>query len=369
MTNKTNKTELLTNCKLCWDDLNETPHYWTIRKEEREVCEKCNDKITKKFKGKEYKTKQEQTAFLDSLDTIERLGEKGFMKIRIDSREQKSWNFAHYKNIGIVHNGMKTGDYELVGMESFVTVDRKSLGDFVGTMIKGKARFNRELGRMQGYKNRYVFIEATLEDIYDKKYIVRLQNGQTKNAYLNPDSIFGIFLAFEMKHNVKFLFLSNRNTCVRRLVALCDQTIRQEERLLREPNNVSNAVIEKDSYVIHTLKIETFITGLKEKPDKLKELIDTMKGKEHRYLIIRKSWSDLIAEESELKIDVNTLMQSIARIELEYDIRIKFISDGRIVQKYIDKVKEFSEKNIKRREKVVKSFKCELEKKDKAYIV
>lgn len=60
---------------------------------------------------------------------------------------------------------LKTGDYSIVGMESMVCVERKSLEDAYGTFTHHRVRFEDELNRMQGMKYAAVVIEAGYNDI------------------------------------------------------------------------------------------------------------------------------------------------------------------------------------------------------------
>jgi hypothetical protein len=55
---------------------------------------------------------------------------------------------------------LATGDYSLVGMETRVAVERKSLADLFMTLGKGRARFGRELERLAAFEFAAVVVEA-----------------------------------------------------------------------------------------------------------------------------------------------------------------------------------------------------------------
>jgi ERCC4-type nuclease len=62
----------------------------------------------------------------------------------VDTREQEPYSFDSDK-VSAVRKALPAGDYSLVGLEERVAVERKSLTDFVSTVIRGRKRFHREL--------------------------------------------------------------------------------------------------------------------------------------------------------------------------------------------------------------------------------
>lgn len=87
------------------------------------------------------------------------------MKIIIDTREQRPWSFppeAAETAIGT----LRAGDYALAGDNW--AVERKSLPDFVGTVVREWERFQRELARLPA--PRVVIVEGTLSDILAHEY-------------------------------------------------------------------------------------------------------------------------------------------------------------------------------------------------------
>lgn len=57
----------------------------------------------------------------------------------IDTREQLPYNFTFESTRAT----LKTGDYSLAGLESVVSIERKSLDDFVGCITTGRDRFEK----------------------------------------------------------------------------------------------------------------------------------------------------------------------------------------------------------------------------------
>jgi len=80
-------------------------------------------------------------------------------RIVTDTREQAPWTFAGMRGdskqknrpllVSTVTETLATGDYSIEGMEGLITIERKSVADFYGTIMGGRDRFERELSRMQ----------------------------------------------------------------------------------------------------------------------------------------------------------------------------------------------------------------------------
>lgn len=68
----------------------------------------------------------------------------------VDTREQEPYSFDSDK-VSAVRKALPAGDYSLVGLEERVAVERKSLTDFVSTVIRGRKRFHRELEKLSAY--------------------------------------------------------------------------------------------------------------------------------------------------------------------------------------------------------------------------
>lgn len=88
--------------------------------------------------------------------------EPGDVTAIVDTREQLPYNLAPMK----MHvEGLDTGDYSVLGLERFVSVERKSLDDFVGCCGSGRERFESECQRLMAYPAKMIIIEASWEDL------------------------------------------------------------------------------------------------------------------------------------------------------------------------------------------------------------
>lgn len=83
----------------------------------------------------------------------------GEFRIIIDTREQTPWGFP--PEVPVEISTLKSGDYALAGDDSFA-IERKSKGDFLGTISTGWGRFCRELNRMDaaGFPVKPIIVEA-----------------------------------------------------------------------------------------------------------------------------------------------------------------------------------------------------------------
>lgn len=82
------------------------------------------------------------------------------LNIVIDTREQTPWSFDPARATVSVGT-LKTGDYALKDDAGF-GIERKSLGDFLGTIGTGWERFQRELDRMDeaGWPIKTIIVEG-----------------------------------------------------------------------------------------------------------------------------------------------------------------------------------------------------------------
>jgi DNA excision repair protein ERCC-4 len=83
------------------------------------------------------------------------------LTVVVDSREQDPWSMEPCK---VTVDGLIVGDYSVLGLESVIAIERKSLADFVGCCGGDRERFQRELDRLRGWPVSAVVIEASWSD-------------------------------------------------------------------------------------------------------------------------------------------------------------------------------------------------------------
>ena len=78
-----------------------------------------------------------------------------------DTREQNPWDLG----IPTITKALDVGDYSVAGLEQVVSLERKSLMDFVACCGRERERFQRELDRLRGWPVSAVIIESTWKTI------------------------------------------------------------------------------------------------------------------------------------------------------------------------------------------------------------
>jgi DNA excision repair protein ERCC-4 len=88
----------------------------------------------------------------------------------------------------------------LAGLEETVAVERKTLDDFVSTVIHQRARFRRELSKLAGYRASCVVVEAGLLEALQGRY----------RGGAHPNAVLGSALSIILDHQIPVFFCSNR---------------------------------------------------------------------------------------------------------------------------------------------------------------
>lgn len=119
--------------------------------------------------------------------------------IVIDSREQEAYAFDP-RLAGAVRRALQAGDYSVGGLEDQVAVERKTLDDFVSTLIHRRRRFREELRKLSQYRAACVVVEAELLDVLGKRY-----RGEAR-----PEAVVGSTLSILLDFGVPVVFCGNR---------------------------------------------------------------------------------------------------------------------------------------------------------------
>ena len=119
--------------------------------------------------------------------------------IVVDTREQLPYRFDS-TYIEVSRQALPAGDYSIVGYEKDVAVERKSLPDFISSVIQNRERFEREMEKLSRYSAACVVIEADLKDVVDHKY----------RSCAHPNAVLGSTTALYIDYGVPFLFCSSR---------------------------------------------------------------------------------------------------------------------------------------------------------------
>lgn len=152
------------------------------------------------------------------------------MTIIRDSREQLGWSFnGEGDSFDVVRAALPAGDYSLAGYENRIAIERKSLEDFCGTVIRCRGRFEDELEKLRNYEFAAVIVEASLEDVEQHRY----------RMAVHPNALLGSAVAIHMDYGVPVLFAGGREQArnyTHRLLARFFERAKRRERELPQPS-------------------------------------------------------------------------------------------------------------------------------------
>ena len=120
-------------------------------------------------------------------------------KIIIDTREQAEYGF----DCPTYRRKLDAGDYSVVGLESVVAVERKSLKDFVSTVIHDFPRFAAELEKLSSLEAACVVVEADLDHV-----LRGLAEGDCRGAA--PESVLGAAVHIGLRYGVPVFWCGSR---------------------------------------------------------------------------------------------------------------------------------------------------------------
>jgi ERCC4-type nuclease len=87
----------------------------------------------------------------------------------IDTREQRPWDFRQLTPIKI--EALPAGDYSIVGHETEIALERKSLQDYVNcSVVEYSGRFGAELDKLADYDFAAIVVEADIRDVHLHRY-------------------------------------------------------------------------------------------------------------------------------------------------------------------------------------------------------
>jgi len=92
------------------------------------------------------------------------------MQVVVDTREQTPWTFEGQVGISLVRRKLTAGDYSVAGLEDRVAIERKSLDDWTGTVLRERTRFYKELALLRAFDFRAVIVEAGIREIMAGRY-------------------------------------------------------------------------------------------------------------------------------------------------------------------------------------------------------
>jgi len=123
--------------------------------------------------------------------------------IVIDTREKKPYAFNSAR-VGSVKKALPAGDYSLEGYENQVVIERKTLTDFISTVVHNKPRFQAELLKLKNYKFAWIILESSIEEIFQEQY----------RSAIKPKALFEMSVAIHIQY-IPILFCGNRPCAIK----------------------------------------------------------------------------------------------------------------------------------------------------------
>lgn len=129
---------------------------------------------------------------------------QGRITVVVDTREQEPYAFDP-AFVTVTRQALPAGDYSLPGYEASIAIERKSLADFVASVIRERARFLRELRTLGEYDLGCVVVEGSIEDIARRRY----------RSGANPNAVLGAMLSIIVDHGVPVFCCGDRQHACR----------------------------------------------------------------------------------------------------------------------------------------------------------
>lgn len=139
----------------------------------------------------------------------------------LDTREQDGLDFSKFRDVDVVRQGLKTGDYSIQGYEDTICFERKSVADLVGTLIGGHERFLREMDRMKDFKIKYILVEQSAGAVY--RYCSKL------GWEYKFDTIMQSLLAYAYHYQVRVRFCKDRDDMAQYIVKKSKEFLKEKE--------------------------------------------------------------------------------------------------------------------------------------------
>lgn len=137
-------------------------------------------------------------------------------RIIVDTREQAAYTFP----CAVLHQKLEAGDYSVEGFEHRVAVERKSLADFVHTVIHDFDRFAAELDKLAGMEAASIVVEADLDAV------LRGQHADTLRA-VSPPALLGFAVHVSLRWGVPVYWCGSRQAAVAFTEAFLRKFVRQ----------------------------------------------------------------------------------------------------------------------------------------------
>ncbi len=125
-----------------------------------------------------------------------------------DNNEQKPYEFSDITGLKYIDKSIDCGDYTIQGYEGEIVIERKGVNDFYSSITHNRDRFDRMWDRCKNAKFKGLLIEAKEDELYCP---------EMSWSGVNPNSVYGSIIGFEIKNNVH-VYCNTREMCMQRLI-------------------------------------------------------------------------------------------------------------------------------------------------------
>jgi len=119
------------------------------------------------------------------------------MIVLIDTREKLPFQFGD--DVDTVKTKLEVGDYSLKELEHLVSIERKSLDDFINSTIHNKRRFTQNLMDLTRMEHKAIVVEASLRDVFMHRY----------KSKTHHQVVFGMVAAISSRWKIPVFFWEN----------------------------------------------------------------------------------------------------------------------------------------------------------------
>lgn len=121
------------------------------------------------------------------------------IQVIVDTREKEPYGFDDSK-FDVIQKALPAGDYSLAGRENQIAIERKSLIDYVHTLIQGRDRFKKELQKLRTMPGSCIVVEGCIDDLHRGIY----------RSGASPRSLIGSTMSIIVDYGIPVFFCTNR---------------------------------------------------------------------------------------------------------------------------------------------------------------
>lgn len=126
-------------------------------------------------------------------------------KVLKDNKEKPGWDFTDSKfceSVEMLH--LPTGDYTVEGCEETFIIERKrSTGELAINI--NQPRFQRELERLENFKNPFIICEFTWDDVYSFPVNSGIPKDKWHELKVTQKYLLSTILEYQMKYKTKII--------------------------------------------------------------------------------------------------------------------------------------------------------------------